>query len=666
MEVIDLCDSDDDEDVVVQLPVVLKAPAPRAQLQPPGQIAVLASPRRKRPLQRRVVTVQSPQSLRLKRRNQGNNNNNNNSIDDDDDIQIVKTEAAKSPAHRLPPSPLQSVLEVFPDVSLAHAKLLLQAHTNIPNAVINALLLGGDSYPKEPRQTNAASATATATGGMMIRNKDSADASATNKEPTYNFLSTTSFQPSAGYKDQSANQLAHDFPFLTLAGSKLLLSKTMYHYAVAHDKIVRAITGSDEGKKVACAARGTGEEHDIEVVQFKRFMAVTQACKTIDDGDQRTRLATLFDFIISRKGNFGTNPQSARKRLRVHLLDPILIEEVIFVHQKIKIWTDMVEVSMHRFHNRKLAIEEGSAIECLCCYEQVAFDEMVHCQETHMFCLDCLARYAKEKVFADGSFGVHPDTKAQSLELLCFHGDGCSAGFNRNMLQKSLTEKEMEQYDALESQESLEQAGMRDTMCTCPKCGYSAALHDGQNVFSCPVEDCRHESCRKCREPSHLPLRCDEVEKKNVADGRARVEEAASNAVIRFCPKCKSGIIKSDGCNKMTCPKCKNIKFCYMCRAIVTDYTHFCQKPHCTHGTCKMCPLWTKDLNAIHSKEVRDAAVAEAARVEAESAEAAATTETKRTSMFADDDGDKKPAAVAKVHIDVESILQAPTPGRAR
>ena len=25
---------------------------------------------------------------------------------------------------------------------------------------------------------------------------------------------------------------------------------------------------------------------------------------------------------------------------------------------------------------------------------------------------------------------------------------------------------------------------------------------------------------------------------------------------------------------KMTCPSCKNVKFCYMCRAIVKDYSH--------------------------------------------------------------------------------------------
>ena len=133
-------------------------------------------------------------------------------------------------------------------------------------------------------------------------------------------------------------------------------------------------------------------------------------------------------------------------------------------------------------------------------------------------------------LFPDGSFGFHPDTKAVALELLCFHTDGCSAGFDRPMLQKALKPKILERYDELQSQLTLEQAGLRDTiwyvqgclelfcssikkkknlttclcyiiMCrsTCPKCGYSAALPDEQRVFLCPVEDCRFESCRNCR-----------------------------------------------------------------------------------------------------------------------------------------------------------------------
>ena len=64
-------------------------------------------------------------------------------------------------------------------------------------------------------------------------------------------------------------------------------------------------------------------------------------------------------------------------------------------------------------------------------------------------------------------------------------------------------------------------------------------------------------------------------------------------------------------------------------------------------------------MDAIHAKEVREAALSEAERVEAESSRATITEEKKAAAMF--DDGDRKPAAVPRsVRIDVDRILQAP------
>jgi hypothetical protein len=51
-----------------------------------------------------------------------------------------------------------------------------------------------------------------------------------------------------------------------------------------------------------------------------------------------------------------------------------------------------------------------------------------------------------------------------------------------------------------------------------------------------------------CGEASHVPFRCEEVEKdKKETSGRLTVEEAISAAKIRHCPKCRKPFIKSDG-----------------------------------------------------------------------------------------------------------------------
>lgn len=181
---------------------------------------------------------------------------------------------------------------------------------------------------------------------------------------------------------------------------------------------------------------------------------------------------------------------------------------------------------------------------------------------------------------------------------------------------------------------------------SCPKCELMFEIPSDVNFFVCPIEDCTYEVCRHCGELPHIPLRCDEVEKKVEAEGRARVEEAATAAVVRCCPKCKKGIIKSHGCNKITCA-C-GCAFCYCCQQRVSDYTHFCQEPHCTHSSPEhKCPLWTMNLEAEETKARREAARAEAARVEAE------------TKTQAQMSGEPKLRNSA-VKVDVESILRQP------
>ena len=128
-------------------------------------------------------------------------------------------------------------------------------------------------------------------------------------------------------------------------------------------------------------------------------------------------------------------------------------------------------------------------------------------------------------------------------------------------------------------------------------------------VFTCPIEDCQYESCRKCGRASHIPYRCEEIEAKEHEEerkkkihtdhkdqGRKKVEEAISDAKIRHCPKCSTAFIKSDGCNKMKCP-C-GILMCYICRKELDKhdpYSHFCRAPHCDHKSCNTCRLYTNN-----------------------------------------------------------------------
>eukprot|EP01083_Nonionella_stella_P251152 866828_1 len=147
-------------------------------------------------------------------------------------------------------------------------------------------------------------------------------------------------------------------------------------------------------------------------------------------------------------------------------------------------------------------------------------------------------------------------------------------------------------------------------LAKCPQCDFQASLPESEKILECP--QCGFESCRLCGEESHIPLRCEEVEKKTETSARLQVEEAMSKARIRHCPKgCKQGFYKVEGCNKMTCPTCKTF-ICYQCRAEIPKnigYAHFCQTPQCDHKSCNKCQLYSKaeedDLRASQEAGLR-------------------------------------------------------------
>lgn len=107
------------------------------------------------------------------------------------------------------------------------------------------------------------------------------------------------------------------------------------------------------------------------------------------------------------------------------------------------------------------------------------------------------------------------------------------------------------------AQDELRAAGLANAE-ECPFCDYVAILeNDADRVFACLNPDCLKQSCRlvqssplrtdrrdgawcrECKEESHVPLKCSEVEKSAEVRIRTHVENAMAEAMIRVCPKCK-------------------------------------------------------------------------------------------------------------------------------
>ena len=111
------------------------------------------------------------------------------------------------------------------------------------------------------------------------------------------------------------------------------------------------------------------------------------------------------------------------------------------------------------------------------------------------------------------------------------------------------------------------------------------------DLFKC--KNCRTITCTICNAATDEAHVC---QVRNEEDElRVSIERAMTNAIIRTCPLCQTQLMKSDGCNKITC-KC-TYAMCYCCRKDIRQesYSHFCQHFRAVPGPCtkcNRCDLW--------------------------------------------------------------------------
>jgi len=231
--------------------------------------------------------------------------------------------------------------------------------------------------------------------------------------------------------------------------------------------------------------------------------------------------------------------------------------------------------------NEEEAAAVGAMIECGCCYTEATWEDMVQCTEGHLFCKACLKSYTQEKLFGLGVTSIK-----------CMDSSGCDGTYPKSQLERALPKAVLKKFEQAKIRECVEDLKTNiPGLYTCPHCSTAAEVPEAMSIFECPNDKCKRTTCKLCDQPSHIPLRCDEVENDKERTARVSIEEKMTEVRVRTCPKCKTKFYKSDGCNKMTC-RC-GTKICYLCRKQIIDYSHFCQKAHCQHQRCRKCRLYT-------------------------------------------------------------------------
>jgi hypothetical protein len=167
----------------------------------------------------------------------------------------------------------------------------------------------------------------------------------------------------------------------------------------------------------------------------------------------------------------------------------ILVQEIQYVQQKLEAFLETGRRVKKRKLDQVRAQRDHTAVDCSCCFDGYPVADMVACREEgHLFCIDCLKTCVEQQIFGQGNLGIDKRTKKPAHEIQCFHGDGCSSGFDRALLEKALTAKTLAKYDELQFKVSLEAAGL--SLVSCPKCEFQVDLPAGQKILTCPVVGC--------------------------------------------------------------------------------------------------------------------------------------------------------------------------------
>jgi E3 ubiquitin-protein ligase RNF14 len=161
-------------------------------------------------------------------------------------------------------------------------------------------------------------------------------------------------------------------------------------------------------------------------------------------------------------------------------------------------------------------------------------------------------------------------------------------------MREVLSNEDYEKYDTMLLSKTLD--AMPD-LVYCPRCEHPVLEDEGDGTHCGRCPGCMYAFCTLCRDAYHPPsIECLNpqqklavLEARRVGDEKMSAEalrkyredlaDAAAQAYVtqkgRLCPTCGAGVVKNEGCNKMTCA-CGSY-FCWLCGDKLSGdgYAHF-------------------------------------------------------------------------------------------
>eukprot|EP00069_Balaena_mysticetus_P020397 bmy_12833T0 len=257
---------------------------------------------------------------------------------------------------------------------------------------------------------------------------------------------------------QAADLLMADFKMLSSQDIKWALHELKGHYAITRKAFSDAIKKWQELSPETSGKRKKRKEmNQYSYIDFK-----------FEQGDKK----------IEKRMFFLENKRRHCRSYDRRALLPAVQQEQEFYEQKIKEMAEHEDFLLALQMNEEQYQKDGQLIECRCCYGEFPFEELTQCADAHLFCKECLIRYAQEAVFGSGK-----------SELSCMEGS-CTCSFPTSELEKVLPQTILYKYYERKAEEEVA-AAYADELVRCPSCSFPALLDSDVKRFSCPNPRCR-------------------------------------------------------------------------------------------------------------------------------------------------------------------------------
>lgn len=183
---------------------------------------------------------------------------------------------------------------------------------------------------------------------------------------------------------------------------------------------------------------------------------------------------------------------------------------------------------------------------CYICLENVRKNQTsIHCNCDAVFCDSCLGAYVRLQI-TEGRWKVE-----------CAN---CSLLMPEDLIQKFLQD-----YPLLQDHfNRLVIDAQRDPLAkTCPNCCAQNRVKN-QRAKQITCHECQFIWCFRCHAPWHKGLTCKDFKRGSKMFKKWTKGTTRGVANARPCPKCKVFIQRLEGCDHMSCPRCRT-SFCYLC-----------------------------------------------------------------------------------------------------